>query len=293
MKLQNHILTISITHETTMDEILQTFHIARKQRYFLYQEHLIQVNQNILSQSIKLHPNDIVEIKMKQECDHILAWHTPVNIVYEDDIFLVVNKPSGMLVHSDGNNTDHTLCNAVKAYYDETGQCHLVRPIHRLDVETSGLVLFCKEPFFQPLLDTQLSEKRIHREYQAIVQGVMEKKEWKIQIGIARDRHHSNKMRVDKNGKEAKTSVSLLQQHADFALVRCQLYTGRTHQIRVHLASIHHPILSDPLYGKADKRIKRCALHADQLSFPHPLTSEIITCTCDLPNDMKSLLTHK
>lgn len=293
MKLQNHILTISIAQETTMDKILQTFHIARKQRYFLYQEHLIQVNHQILSQSINLYPNDIVDIIMKQECDHIQAWHIPVSIVYEDDIFLVVNKPSGMLVHSDGNNTDHTLCNAVKAYYDETGQCHLVRPIHRLDVETSGLVLFCKEPFFLPLLDSQLSEKRIHREYQAIVQGIMKRKEWTIQTGIAKDRHHSNKMRVDKNGKAAKTSVSLLQQYKDFALVRCQLYTGRTHQIRVHLASIHHPILSDSLYGKADSRIHRCALHAYQLSFPHPLTSDIMTCTCTLPNDMKSLLTHK
>ena len=100
-------------------------------------------------------------------------------------------------------------------------------------------------------------------------------------------------MRIDKNGKDAKTKVNVCQQYKDYALVKCQLSTGRTHQIRVHLAFIHHPILSDPLYGKKDKRIHRCALHAYQLSFPHPITQKIITCTCELPNDMKSLLTNK
>lgn len=293
MKLQNHILTIPLKEETTMDAILDTFHIARKQRYFLYQNRVIQVNGTPLYQSKMLKPDDIVTITLSQESDTIHAWNTSLSIVYEDDIFLIVDKPSGMLVHSDGNNQNHTLCNAVKAYYDKTNQQHLVRPIHRLDVETSGLVLFCKEPFFQPLLDMQLSQKQIKRDYQAIVQGVMEKQSWMIQAGISRDRHNAKKMRIDKHGKDAKTKVSVCQQYKDYALVKCQLFTGRTHQIRVHLASIHHPILSDPLYGKKDKRIKRCALHAYQLSFPHPLLQEIITCTCELPKDMKNLLTNR
>lgn len=293
MKLQNHILTITVKTETTMDNLLDTFHIARKQRYFLYQNHMIQVNALILHQSKPLNPNDIVKIAFVQEKDSIPAWDIPLSIVYEDDIFLIVNKPCGMLVHSDGNNQNHTLCNAVKAYYDKTKQQHLVRPIHRLDVETSGLVLFCKEPFFQPLLDAQLAEKQIHRDYLAIVQGVMEKQSWMIQTGIARDRHNAKKMRIDKSGKKAKTKITLCKQYQDYALVKCQLFTGRTHQIRVHLSYIHHPILSDPLYGKKDIRIKRCALHAYQLIIPHPLTQEIITCTCDLPKDMKSLLTNK
>lgn len=293
MKLQNHILTIPVTSQTTMDHLLDTFHIARKQRYFLYQNHMIQVNETLLHQSKPLKPNDIVKITFAQEKDSIPAWDIPLSIIYEDDIFLIVNKPCGMLVHSDGNNQDHTLCNAVKAYYDKTNQYHLVRPIHRLDVETSGLVLFCKEPFFQPLLDAQLSQKEIHRDYQAIVQGVMEKQSWMIQAGIARDRHNAKKMRIDKAGKDAKTKITLCEQYQDYALVKCQLFTGRTHQIRVHLSYIHHPILSDSLYGKKDKRIHRCALHAYQLSFPHPLTKEIITCTCDLPADMKSLLTNR
>lgn len=290
MNLQQNQLTIPVNRNTTIEELLKSFHLSKKQRYFLCMERRIKVNTCLITQSTPLQPGDQVIIDLKQEADTIPAWNHPISIVYEDDVLLIVDKPSGLLVHSDGINTQHTLCNAVKAYYDHSHQQTLVRPLHRLDVDTSGLILFCKQPFFQALLDEQLSNKLIHREYQAICYGVMEKSFWDIHKSIARDRHDAKKMRIDANGKEARTQIKVMTQYKQHALVSCRLFTGRTHQIRVHLSSIHHPILSDPLYGKKDPRISRCALHAFQLTLQHPLTNETMTVTTDLPQDMKSLL---
>lgn len=290
MNLQQNQLTIPITTHTTIETLLKSFHLSKKQRYLLCVKRQIEVNARTITQSIPLQPGDNVIIHLTSESDMIPAWNHPLQILYEDDVLLIVNKPSGMLVHSDGINTDHTLCNAVKAHYDHSHQQTLVRPIHRLDIDTSGLVLFSKQPFFQALLDAQLSSKLIHREYQAICEGVMEKSFWDIQKGIARDRHDAKKMRIDPKGKEARTQIRVISQYRDHALVTCQLFTGRTHQIRVHLASIHHPILADTLYGRKDPRISRCALHAYQLTFLHPLSRETICCSADMPEDMKSLL---
>lgn len=290
MKILNQMLEMTISSPTTLDELLATFYIARKQRYFLYHTRSISVNGRIATQSMPLSANDQLQIKLQQQADTITAWELPLDISYEDEIFLIVNKPSGILVHSDGVNQTHTLCNAVKQYFDQTKQLCLVRPIHRLDMETSGLMIFCKEPFFQPMLDHLLETKHIHREYQALVKGVLRQSAFDIHAPLARDRHNAKKMRVDPHGKTARTMVTLEQQQAQFALVHCRLFTGRTHQIRVHLASIQHPILADPLYGQPDARIKRCALHASSITFYHPLLENNMTITCDLPADMQSLI---
>lgn len=290
MKLQNNIVTIPIKEDCTLEDLLISFHLSRKQRYLLCAKRKICVNSRTITQSVSLKQGDMVSIQLEPNKDTIPSWNHPIQILYEDDVILVVNKPSGMLVHSDGSNTNHTLCNAVKAYYDQSKQDVLVRPIHRLDVETSGTILFSKQPFFQAWLDDCLANKQIHREYYALCDGILEKDFWDIQKGMARDRHNAKKMRIDDRGKNARTQIRVIQRCHDHTLVSCQLFTGRTHQIRVHLASIHHPILSDTLYGKKDPRIARCALHAYQLTFVHPVTKQSITCTCDMPKDMKNLL---
>lgn len=290
MKFQNNIVSIPVKADSTLEDLLISFHLSRKQRYLLCAERKIRVNSHTITQSVSLKQGDMVSIQLEPSKDTISSWNHPIQILYEDDVILVVNKPSGMLVHSDGSNTDHTLCNAVKAYYDQSSQDVLVRPIHRLDVETSGAILFSKQPFFQSWLDDCLANKQIHREYYALCEGILEKDFWDIQKGMARDRHNAKKMRIDDKGKNARTQIRVIQRYHDHTLVSCQLFTGRTHQIRVHLASIHHPILSDSLYGRKDPRITRCALHAYQLTFVHPVTKQSIVCTCDMPKDMKNLL---
>ena len=213
-----------------------------------------------------------------------------LDVVYEDEIILVVNKPKGVLVHSDGNDED-TLTEWVKAYFMDRPYVSAY-PLHRLDKETSGLVMFSKSIIFQPLLDKLLSEKQIRRSYLAFVKGKMERNaSMIINEPIGKDRHNANKRVVYKDGQSALTKVRSLgySKKNDFSILRCILDTGRTHQIRVHLAYKHYPILNDQLYGVESSLCIRMGLMADELEFYHPLKQEMMTVEADLPNDLSKL----
>ena len=205
-----------------------------------------------------------------------ILWGKPdlVQEVYQDQHLIVVNKPESMKTH--GNQPDEiALLNHVSAYVGQT--CYVV---HRLDMETSGLVLFAKNPFILPILNRLLEKKEIAREYWALVEGRVGSKELIFRDKIGRDRHDRRKRVVDsKNGQHAETQLSRLKQFPNkTSLVRCKLKTGRTHQIRVHLSHHKHPILGDPLYNSQSKT-SRLMLHAFRLSFTHPLTLEKLSFT--------------
>lgn len=212
------------------------------------------------------------------------------DIVYEDEIILVVNKPKGVLVHSDGVE-ENTLSEWIKSYYASKPyiSCY---PLHRLDMETCGLVIFVKSPIFKPLLDLLLKNKQIRRSYLAFVLGKIPKDQTMIiDKPIGKDRHNSQKQVIYKNGQKAITKIRSLgySKKNDFSIIRCLLETGRTHQIRIHLASIGHSILNDPLYGEKTMLCKRMGLIADELSFYNPLKQEMIDIDIDLPNDLYKL----
>lgn len=284
-------LWITIETHTTLDNVLTQFQQSKKNRYVLYTNNCIFVNEVITKQSIPLHPNDLLSIYIKsKEQDEFTPMHAPLSILYEDDLFLIVDKPVSMLVHPDGKNTTSTLANLVKAYYLDTQQDCPVRPIHRLDFETTGLVIFCKLPFFQPLLDDMLAHKKIRRQYYAIVDGIVKEPYQSIDASIARDRHDAKKMRVSSDGKHARTSVHVKKVYPHYTWVECHLETGRTHQIRIHLAHVHHPLLADSLYGTPSPYINRLALHAFEVKLFHPLLQEELCINCELPDDMKKLL---
>ena len=292
-KEKEYIIT-QIECDTVVDDVLAMCCVARKQRYFLYQNRQLLVNQQVVTQNCPLKKGDELAIRVfiDEEID-FLPDPIPLEIVYEDEILLIVNKPAGMLVHPDQKEGHQTLANAVSYYYHTSKQSHAVRPIHRLDFETTGLVLFSKCAFFQPMLDEMLAKKQIARRYLAIVSGSMKPHTTKtINAPIGSDRHVNNKYRISKTGKPACTHITCLKenQRKKIALVECQLETGRTHQIRVHLASIQRPILSDAIYGQRSKYIDRCALHAYQLSMIHPMTSKPLKIEIELPNDMKQCL---
>lgn len=293
IEVQGNTLHITNIEATTVDALLTTFYISRKLRYQLYHEGCIRVNTSTISQSIHLRNQDYVEIVMLEIVDEIKPWDQPLHIVYEDALFLIVNKPVGMLIHSDGVNETRTLHNIVKSYYRKQSLSCPVRAIHRLDMETSGLVMYCKLPFFQPMLDQLLKEKKIQRIYLAIVSGCIQKKEQWIEKPIGRDRHHAKKMGVFPTGSYAATNIIRRKTLINATLVECRLKTGRTHQIRVHLASIGHPLLSDSLYGRKDQRIDRCALHAWKLRFDHPILQKQVEVECEMPQDMLNLVKKK
>ena len=252
--------------------------IPRKIRHFLRIKKNIQINQKQVHWNEMVNPGDICQLTFDEEDypSKEILWGTPdlVQEVYQDQHLIVVNKPEGMKTHGNQPN-EIGLLNHISAYVGQT--CYVV---HRLDMETSGLVLFAKNPFILPILNRLLEKKEIAREYWALVEGRVESKELVFRDKIGRDRHDRRKRVVDsKKGQYAETQVSRLKQFPNkTSLVRCKLKTGRTHQIRVHLSHHKHPIIGDPLYNTMSNA-NRLMLHAFRLSFTHPLTLEKLSFT--------------
>lgn len=214
-----------------------------------------------------------------------------LDIVYEDELFLIVNKPNGILVHGDGNK-GITLTDIVGSYMSENHIPGEAKAIHRLDVDTSGLVVFVKSMIFQPLLDRLLQYKQIRRSYIAIVDGRCSFKKQAIEKNIGSDRHDSRKMVIAKRGRSAKTTVFNLYSCDKYSVLRCELRDGRTHQIRVHLASIGHPIINDELYGNSSPLLKRMGLVANEVEFYHPLKEEMMKVKILLDSDFRRLMEY-
>lgn len=219
-------------------------------------------------------------------------WH-PLDVLYEDDYCLVADKPAGLSVHPDGDGPSAgTLAGAVAFHYAASGQQVAVRHIHRLDNMTSGPVLYAKNAFAQAKLDEQMRLKHVERIYLALVHGVPGKARGTVRAPIGRDRHVSGKRRVSPGGQAAVTHYELVESFpaAPASLVRLRLETGRTHQVRVHMAHLGHPIIGDDLYGEPDARIARQALHGERLLFRHPLTGEQVDVVAPWPADFARLL---
>ena len=260
----NDHIEIDIKNEyKDIHDFLDAFYIPSKK-----QNHLINSKRIVLDGTILTIYLD------KEEIDYEVS-NKPIDVVYEDELLLVVHKDAGYIIH-DKNDTD-CLNSRVAKYYLDNNIHSFIRPIHRLDKETAGLVIYSKISFFQPYLDKQIEDKKIKRFYKAIVKGNCPKnKQFVIKANIGRNRHRSGTYIVSKTGKEAITKVKCLASKDNYSLFRCELETGRTHQIRVHLAHKNYPIVNDPLYGKEDTIISYMGLWADELNFIHPLTKKEI-----------------
>ena len=259
-----------MTVKTFLEEQLL---IPRKIRHFLRTKKNILINQKEVHWQQIIKSGDKCQLTFDEEDyptkEISLGNPDLVQEIYQDQHLIVVNKPEGMKTHGNQPN-EIALLNHVSAYVGQT--CYVV---HRLDMETSGLVLFAKNPFILPILNRLLEKKEISREYWALVEGAFISKELVFRDKIGRDRRDRRKRLVDpKNGQFAETIVTRLKKFEDgSSLIRCRLKTGRTHQIRVHLSHHNHPILGDPLYHPKSKT-PRLMLHAYKLSFTHPLTME-------------------
>lgn len=284
--LEERILKIKINslYNQTIQDFFDEFIPSKKYQHLLIQNKWILIDNNAVKRetelkgdilSINIYPKDYIYKEVKNKLD----------VVYEDEICLIVNKPKGLLVHSDGNN-EETLTDYVGSYLINRPYISAF-PIHRLDKETTGLVMYSKSPIFQPLLDKLLSEKAIRRHYLAFVKGKAKVGEsLTIDKPIGKDRHNANKRVVTSSGQNALTKAKCLGSHNGISIFRCVLDTGRTHQIRVHLAHCGYPIINDELYGIKDKCLVRMGLVADELEFYHPLKQDTINIECILPNDI-------
>ena len=273
---------------TTIQEFLDDFIPSRKIQHLLIQNKWLRMDGNPVKREDDIMGLNL-EINLYPETYAYQPADMKPDVVYEDELLLVVNKPKEVLVHDDGNDID-CLSRWVEGYYVDRPYI-AAQPLHRLDKETTGLVAYSKSIIFQPLLDKYLSEKQLRRYYLAFVKGRLDPgTSLTIDKPIGRDRHDAAKRIVNKNGQRALTKArSLGYSKKGYTIMRCVLYTGRTHQIRVHLANEQLPILNDSLYGVRSDLCIRMGLMADELEFYHPLKEENVLIEADLPNDLAKL----
>ncbi|SDP33037.1 RluA family pseudouridine synthase [Selenomonas ruminantium] len=212
----------------------------------------------------------------------------PLDIRYEDEWLLVINKPAGQLVHPTTKESHGTVGNALMHYFATQGESHAFHPVHRLDRDTSGLLLVAKEPQIQYQLSPK-GCKNFKREYQAIIEGQLAPPDGIIDAPIARALPSIILRKVSPEGQSARTHYRTVKTNVQLSLIELELETGRTHQIRVHMAHLGHPLLGDDLYGGRMELIQRQALHAFRLSFRHPMTGKELTITAPPPADFQQI----
>jgi 23S rRNA pseudouridine1911/1915/1917 synthase len=274
--------------------------ISRSQLQSLIADGAIQVNGRPSKAGYALRAGDeiLVDLSATARPTHVKARPLPLEVVYEDDDLLVINKAAGMVVHPAPGHSEDTLVNALLAYYpqiqsSETDQ----RPgiVHRLDRDTSGLLIVAKHPRAQAALIEQMQRHAIIKRYLALVEGNVSLDQGSIDAPIGRDPRHRQQMAITATGsREARTHFRVLERFARHTLLLIQLETGRTHQIRVHLKAIGHPVVGDSTYGSGNVmrgvQLQRQFLHAYQLQFTHPLSGKELQLEAPLPEDLQRVL---
>lgn len=260
----------------TINYILKNeLHISTRLLSKLIKNNLVYINNRICDTRLVAKNGDIISVNLdySEDNSNIVSTKMNLNIVYEDDSFIILNKPSGIAVHPSIRHFENTISNGLKFYYDSINLHKKIRPVNRLDLNTSGLIIFAKNEYIQECLIKQMENNTFKKEYLAIITGHLSSKTGTINSPISRKPGSIIERYVSPDGKKAITHFEVLKEYNNCSLVKCILETGRTHQIRVHFASISHPLLGDDLYGKKSDLIAGQALACYRLTFKHPITN--------------------
>jgi len=269
--------------EITLKQLLESFGVGKKQLRQWFLQNLVFVNGVLEDEDFIVKYHDRIEIHDEEQIDETFDDFTPLPVIlYEDDFLLAVDKDDARIVHSN----DDALSHCVAKYYSSTNQSLKIRHLHRLDKATSGIVLYAKGFLSQAYYTSIWDGEQIQKTYTAIVEGKVSSKSFLIDKPIGKDRHQNNRYLVLPNGKPSKTQVEVISSSDTYSVLKCRLLTGRTHQIRVHLSSIHHPIIGDAYYG-SQKEAKRMMLHASEARVPKFPTMEELIITSPLPKAMQ------
>lgn len=263
--------------------------VTRNQIQMMIHQSLILVNNKAIKQNYMVKTGDLIGIEFfETDSGEIKKQDIPLDIYYEDSDVIVINKPSGMVVHPAVGNKENTLVNALLFHCtDLSGINGKLRPgiVHRIDKDTSGLLVACKNDYSHRILSKQFADKKVTRKYYALVHGVINHNVGVIDAPIGRDPVHRQQMTVIENGKHAITHFRVIERYKNMTLLELQLETGRTHQIRVHMKYIGFPLVGDPVYGlKNDANEKGQFLHAKTLGFIHPRSKEKMEWESPLPS---------
>lgn len=277
-----------LTIENYLKEVLQ--YSGRKIQKLTRKKGILLNSKSVFLQK-KLKSGDTVKVLCLEDVSYgVQSQAGPLEILYEDEHLFILNKPANLLVHPTGQTTEGTLANFL-AYELEKRQIMMtVRPLHRLDRNTSGCVVFTKDSQSQTLLEKQLQAGRLKRTYKALVKGVLHPLNGTIDAPIGPHPTLPNRRAVSAQGETALTHYKTLQAFGEASLIEVTLETGRTHQIRVHLAHIGHPLFGDSMYGQKVPWLKRQFLHASALTFEHLTDHRIVTVDCPLPDDLQAAL---
>lgn len=286
----NHTVTEE-EYGMSINEILRSnFNFSARFKTKIKFQNLLDLNGVQAKGFMKPEVGDLISIRLPKETSDFPAEDIPIDVLYEDDDLLIINKQPGIIVHPTKGHPYHTIANGLMKYMQDTGQEFKVRFANRIDMDTSGIVICAKNANCQDSISNQMKGQDVVKKYVAIVHGRVED-DCVINLPVGRPDEVSIRRCVMEEGKDATTIVKVLEAFDDYSILELTIMTGRTHQIRVHLSHIGHPIIGDALYeGEAPGLIERQALHAYHIEFIHPMTEERLTIEAPYPDDMLKAL---